>query len=796
MKVIITEKPSVAQSIAAIVGAGIRKDGYLEGNGYQVTWAYGHLVTLCEPHEPWLLDTLPIIPSQWITEPVGKIEKGIRKPDAGVVKQLRVISILFQSASEIIVGMDAGREGENIFRNIYEYLAIHDHIATPYSRLWISSLTDKSIREGLSHLQPGARYNALSDAAKGRSRADWLVGMNATRALTLTAQAKRAGSGVFSIGRVQTPTLCMICKRFIDNRDFLSTPYFILTVSTSKDRKPFTARNPRKFRTKEESLAIVYKIKSRNTLQVSSIVRKDSSEAPPLLYDLTALQKEANTKYGFSADITLGVAQSLYEAKYISYPRTASRYIPEDVFDELPTLLTLLRHYPPYATYALSLYGKPLFRRSVDANKVTDHHALLPTENIPGNTLSKPQQLIYDLIVSRLLESVSAPCLKDVTNITLVSPECPDFPFFAKGYTITSPGWYAVRRLKEAPDKDDDDDDSTDLPSLIQNEQLPLLECNLQDKKTKAPALLTEATLLGMMEACGKEIDDEDEREAIKTLGIGTPATRAAIIENLLSKGMILREKKSMLPTPKGLVIYDAVKHLSVANVSLTGKWEYALQQVEAGKLDISRFNEEIIAFTRQIVRELIGSDIQSDKLQVSGSTNCPCPKCKTHKISIHPNRVVCPDAECGFYFHPVVAGRHLTPTEIITLCVKGQTKLLKGFTSKTGKSFDRALKFDDHFKPVFISTKPQLTSIPCPKCGNHLSFTSARAFCTAAGCEYFLYRTVCEHLLTEAEIANLFRYKRSDLITNFKSKNGLPFKGFLSLTNDFKTKLIYYNTK
>lgn len=794
MKVIIAEKPSVAKNIAAIVGAATRNDGYLEGNGYQVTWAYGHLLTLCEPTVPWSFDNLPIIPDRWEVQPVGKMEKGVRKPDVGALKQLGVIGKLFKAANEIIVATDAGREGELIFRYIYEYLSQRDRIKTPFSRLWISSLTEKAIRIGLSNLQPGCNYNNLSNAAKGRAQADWLVGMNATRALTLAIQAQKPGGGVFSVGRVQTPTLCMVCKRYLDNREFVSTPYSILTVTAKKQGVEFTAKNTYRFKTHMEAHELIQKINLHSELLVSNLVRKESSEAPPLLYDLTSLQKEANSKYGLSADATLIAAQSLYESGYITYPRTGSRYIPQDVYEGLPHLVDCITRYSPYSAYASSLQNTFFFKRSVDGGKVTDHHALLPTETLPDRYLSKNEQTVYDLIVSRLLESISQPCQKDVTNVTLVSSEVPGFPFFVRGCIITSPGWYAVRRMKEipVPKDNEENDDTATLPVLYQNESLSLVRCALLDKKTKAPPLLTEATLLAMMESCGKEIEDENEREAIKSLGIGTPATRAAVIENLLSKDLMVRDKKSLLPTPKGLVLYEVVKEMSIANVSLTGQWENSLQQVESGQYDIALFNTQIIKFTNQIIKELSSVSVSVDKFPVKGATNCPCPKCGKQKISIFPNRVVCPDSDCGFFFYPVIAGRPLSPAEIITLCVKGKTKLLRGFINREGKTFDRVVELNKEFKPVFVTNKPETTDISCPRCGNMLSLSHTRVFCLDSGCGYFLFREVYGHKLTKDEIVHLFRYKRTDVISGLMGRSKKPFKAYLQLTDDFKIKLIF----
>lgn len=790
VKVIIAEKPSVARSIAAVIGATTRRDGYLEGNGYQVTWAYGHLITLCEPREPWSIASLPIIPEKWQTEPVGRFMKGKRQPDSGIMKQLRTISTLFKTASQIICATDSGREGQLIFRYIYEYLSENDNIRTPCKRLWISSLTDKAIKEGMAHLLPDSHFNHLSDAAKGRAQADWLVGMNATRSLTLTIQARNAGSEVYSIGRVQTPTLCMVCKRYFENRDFISSPYYILSVQTEKEKKILTAKNPTKFKTREEAQHIITKVTRHKALFVTNVTRKDTSEAPPLLFDLTSLQQAANIKNGLSANETLTAAQSLYEAGYITYPRTGSRYIPDDVYDELPRLLCQLRQYDTYAIHIPSLQSTGLSRRSVDTGKITDHHAILPTGTLPGNNLNKNEQVIYDLVISRLLESISMPCLKSVTNITLISPDCPDYPFYIRGYTITSPGWYIIRRLKDTNEKNEDEE--PELPLILQNEQLPLLQVTLLDKKTKAPALLTEAALLSMMESCGKEIENDEEREAIKALGIGTPATRAAIIENLLSRNAIARVKKSLIPTGKGIAIYDNVKDLSLANVSLTGKWEHALQLVEQGKLPIDLFNEQIITFTHQIVRELTGPDIKFCEIPRSGETGTICPKCKKQQLKIYPNRVFCPDDKCNFYFYPIIAGRQLTNQDITALCEKGKTEVLHGFKSKAGKSFSKALEFDEHFKPVFVNEPVQIASdFLCPRCKSALFISPTCLFCKGPECKFVLFRTVSGHLLTDKEIIGLFTYKRTDVIT-FQGKKGKLFKAYLTLTEDFRIDFVF----
>lgn len=433
---VIAEKPSVAKDIANVLNVRERHDGYLSGNGYLVTWAFGHLVQLAMPetygYTGFRRENLPILPQEFKYIPRQIREGKEYKPDPGVLKQLKVIREVFDRSDRIVVATDAGREGEAIHRYIYNYLGCRK----PCLRLWISSLTDRAIREGLDNLRPGSDYDNLYRAAEARAIADWEIGLNATQALSIAA-----GQGIYSLGRVQTPTLMMICSRYLENRDFTPQTYFRLKVTAEKDGTPFAAISELRYETLPAANAALAAVTATGMVEVADVQRREVSQEPPLLYDLTALQKEANGRYGFSADKTLSVAQSLYEKKVLSYPRTGSRYLSDDVFDEIPDRIALLERYPAFAAHAAALKGASLNRRSVDAGKVTDHHALIITECLPGE-LSADERTVYDMVAARLLESFSARCLKDVTTVSFTAGNS---VFTAKGTVVRSAGWRAVR---------------------------------------------------------------------------------------------------------------------------------------------------------------------------------------------------------------------------------------------------------------------------------------------------------------------------------------------------------------
>ena len=592
MIALIAEKPSVAKDIARIIGATGRNDGYLSGNGYMVTWAFGHLIQLAMPEAYGVAnfrkESLPILPTDFQLIPRQvKAEKGY-KADPGVLKQLKVIKEVFDQCDKIIVATDAGREGELIFRYIFHYL----NCRKPFVRLWISSLTDKAIREGLDNLQPGGRYDNLYLSAKSRSEADWLIGINATQALSVAA-----GQGVFSLGRVQTPTLVMICSRYLENKNFVPAKFWQLKAHTASGEISFPAQSTAKWEQQPEAIAALQRVKDAGQLVVKSVERKEASQEPPLLYDLTTLQKEANTKLNFSADKTLSIAQSLYEKKVMSYPRTGSRYISEDVFDEMPERVALLGQYPRFAGYAAGLNGATLNRRSVNDSKVTDHHALIITENLPGE-LSKDERAIYELVAGRMLEAFSGRCVKDVTTAVLSAG---DTDFMVKGAVMKVAGWRAV-----FSEQDTEDEDNATLPPLQEGQCLPLSAVDLLEKQTKPKPLHTESSLLAAMENAGKELEDAELKARLKDAGIGTPATRAAIIETLFVRQYIVREKKNLVPTDKGLAVYKIVKDKKIADVEMTGMWENALAKIEAGGMDADTFRKSIEVYAAQITAELL----------------------------------------------------------------------------------------------------------------------------------------------------------------------------------------------
>lgn len=684
MKTIIAEKPSVAREIARIVGATEREEGYFTGNGYNVTWAFGHLVQPALPEGYGIRgfhpENLPIIPQVFTLVPRQvKTDKGY-KTDAGVMKQIKVITRLFSESDRIIVATDAGREGELIFRYLYEYIGC----ATPFDRLWISSLTDKAIREGLKNLECGSKYDNLYYAAKARSEADWLVGINATQAITLAA-----GRGTYSLGRVQTPTLAMVCKRFWENKRFTPETFHQLHFGTEhKDGTVVKFDSEEKYKDKAAAEELYNKVKGTRSATLTKVVRKEKTEDTPLLYDLTTLQKDANSKHGFTAEQTLAIAQKLYEAKLITYPRTGSRYISEDVFAEMPKLLQTLKNRPVWSLYALSI-KKPT-RRSVDGSKVTDHHAIIITGELPKH-ISNEDMTIYDMIVGRMLEAFSEKCIKDVTQVTA---DCCGITFTAKGSVIKKEGW---RYIYGADKKD------VLLPAdWNEGDVVSVNSSSLTTGQTKPKPLHTEASLLAAMETCGKDIEDDEMRQAIKDCGIGTPATRAAIIETLFARGYVVRADKSLVPTEKGLALYYVVKEMQIADVAMTGEWEQSLAKIERGEMDDRDFRRGIEEYTSLITFELLSCQ----KIFGHKESECTCPKCGTGKMQFFHKVVRCDNKECGLPIFRQKAGKDLTDDEMKELITNGKTGVLKGFKSKQGKKFSAIVAFDSDFNTQFIFPK------------------------------------------------------------------------------------------
>jgi len=679
---ILCEKPSVAASVAAVLNVKERHDGYLSGNGYLVTWAFGHLIQLAMPdaygYTGFRRENLPILPQEFKYIPRQVREGKEYKPDPGVLKQLKVIKELFSQADRIINFGDAGREGELIFRLIYNHTACRK----PFDRLWISSLTDRAIRKGLDNLKPGSDYDNLYRAAEARAIADWEIGLNATQALSIAA-----GQGIYSLGRVQTPTLMMICSRYLENKDFTPQTYYQLKVTVEKDGTPFTAISELRYDSLPDATAALAAVTDTSAVTVADVQRKEVCQEPPLLYDLTALQKEANGRHGFSADKTLSIAQSLYEKKVLSYPRTGSRYLSDDVFDEIPSRIALLEQYPAFAAHAATLKGAALNRRSVDGKRVTDHHALIITEYLPGE-LSGDERKVYDMVAARLLESFSARCVKDVTTVRLTSGGC---AFTVKGTVIRSAGWRAVR------DERDEDEDTASLPSLQPGETIPLASAESVEKQTKPRPLHTESSLLSAMEHCGRDVQDEELRDSLKEGGIGTPATRASVIETLFSRDYVRREKKSLVPTEKGLAVYHIVKDKRIADVEMTGQWESALAKIESGEMNPDTFRKGIEVYAAQITGELLQVQVS-----VADGERIPCPKCQSGRILFYPKVAKCSNVDCPLTVFRNKGERQLTDHQLTDLVTKGKTSLIKGFKSKEGKSFDACVTFDKDFRTVY----------------------------------------------------------------------------------------------
>ena len=627
-----------------------------------------------------------------LPEPFRLVSRQVRTdrgmaPDIAASKQLKIIESVFSRCGSIIVATDAGREGELIFRWIYDYLGC----TKPFRRLWISSLTDEAIRKGLEELKDGSAYDSLYAAADSRAKADWLVGMNASRALAIAS-----GTPNSSIGRVQTPTLAMICARFRENREFVSAPYWRLHITLDGKesyRRFFRVGN---FGDKAEAEAAYRSIPSGSVAEITKVERKEVAQQPPLLYDLTALQKDCNVHLDLPAAKTLDIAQTLYEKKLISYPRTGSRHIPQDVMAYVPKLLEKISAMPEFRKYGKALDLSTLNTRSVDDTEVTDHHALITTGIAPEG-LSEAESAVYALIAGRMLEAFS-PCCKKET--LLMECRIGEKVFCSKSSAVTSPGWRGVFGRKE--DKEEDGDGLNDGHAVFsEGDRIPVSGHGLVQKKTVPKPLYTEATLLAAMETCGKDIADGEAREAVKDIGIGTPATRAAIITTLFKRDYVERNGKSLVPTEKGLLLYGAVKDMLVADVSLTGSWENALSQIERHTLDPDAFMASIRDYTRKATGEILRLSLPAAPVRTF-----TCPKCKTGHVILKGRTAKCDNGGCGLLVFRKFLNKELTDQHLEQLFSSGTTRLIKGFKGKKGVAFDAAVAFDAGFNLVLSFPK------------------------------------------------------------------------------------------
>lgn len=683
MITILAEKPSVAKEIAVTLNATTKENGFYSGNGYFVTWALGHLVGLKMPDEygisGYIKENLPIIPDPFLlTVRKIKVDKGY-KVDGSALKQIKTISDLFDKSEKIIVATDAGREGELIFRYIYQYLNCNK----PFERLWISSLTDKAIRNGFENLKDGAQFDGLYNAAKGRSRADWLVGINASQALTIAG-----GNEVYSLGRVQTPTLALICKRYEEHINFKVSKYWQIELEHKKEFRSFKSLSIQKWDDKKTAEGVLRNIEKSGKVSIESVETNRKNEQAPLLFDLTGLQKEANKKLGFSADETLNIAQSLYEKKFITYPRTGSKYIPDDLWSEVTVIVRTLDSVDQFKPMTSKLKWGRFNKRIINDLKVTDHHGLLPTDRVP-TALSAKENAIYEMIAVRLLESLSSPCIKEITEITL---QALHYEFSIRGSVVIEPGWREIKGLVY-----DENEEAQELPALQKGDELKIIISEILEKITQAPILFTEAGLLSAMENAGKQIANLEEKKALQGIGIGTPATRASIIETLFSRNYIKRDKKALVPTDKGLKVYHLVKDMKISDVQMTAEWEMALQKVENNEADLESFLNGIKDFTRNITAELLEIIINNESVP-----KITCPICQSHFLEIKDKLVNCPSENCNWIQFRYVCGKQLSVKDIEMLVTSGKTGLINGFKSKADKRFDAFIILNPDGKTAF----------------------------------------------------------------------------------------------
>ena len=583
---VIAEQPSVARDIAAVLKCGEKGDGFIGGENYIVSWAVGHLVTLCEPDDydkslkRWTAGSLPIIP-----------EKMKLKAVRGSKKQLDTLKKLMNAkdTDSIICATDSGREGELIFRYIYEY----NKCKKPFKRLWISSMTDAAIKEGFANLRDGKEYDNLYISAKCRSEADWLVGINATRAFTIKYNA------LLSIGRVQTPTLAMIVKRQNEIDNFVPNKYYEVIADYGDFKGTWTdGKNNTKIDDKSAAEAIAYKVDGKNAA-VEEIVKTEKQILPPQLYDLTELQRDCNKTYGFSAKKTLDIAQSLYEKrKMITYPRTDSRYLSDDMIPKIKVVLKRLKDAGIFADYASDLIDGeklPVTKRIVDNKKVTDHHAIIPADNYyRKDSLTSDEKKVFGLIAIRFIAAFNRPYKYTATKITVL---CEDELFISKGNTVTDEGW---KRLYKEVYKNVKDNEQI-LPDVKKDDTVMVKEAHTIEKETKPPLPYNEATLLTAMENAGKNTDDEQLKEKMKEYGLGTPATRAAIIERLIEVGYIHRKGKSLIPDRKGKQLISIVPEEMRSPVT-TGKWEKGLGSIAKGNMQAEKFMASINRYVYYLV--------------------------------------------------------------------------------------------------------------------------------------------------------------------------------------------------
>jgi len=784
MKVILTEKPSVARDIAKCLNINNKRDGYFEGNGYQITWAFGHLVELKEPDDydkawkRWSLESLPIIPEQF-----GLKARG----DASAKKQLNTIKHLFKAADEIICATDAGREGELIFRYILTWSGC---LKKPFKRLWISSMTDDAIRNGFAKLQDGHAYDGLYRAAKCRSESDWIVGLNATRLYTL--KFGRQGS-LWTIGRVQTPVLALIVQKDAEISNFKPKDFWELhTLYREADFQYVGGR----FDNKADAEALLSQIVGQD-FRVIDVKGKKETLSPPLLYDLTDLQKDMSIRYGLTADQTLSCAQQLYEKKHITYPRTDSRYLSNDMKPGMKPLLAKLRTQFEQQIEPLDLDKLALSSRIFNDAKVSDHHAIIPTTALPGS-LSGHEAKVYEAIVQRFIASFYPPCIKQITTVlgevvgggdfnrpineaaTEVAPSA--IKFKTTGTIIESPGWQVLYK-NDAPSQQDKTQKS--LPHFVKGETGPQ-KPSITQGKTTPPKPYNEASLLSIMESAGKTCDDEQLKEALKEKGLGTPATRASIIEVLIKRNYIQRQKKTLVSTESGRHLISIIADDRLKSAAMTGEWEAKLKKIEHNYYDPDRFMAEIIQFTQKIKDE-------SDKPLYDPSRLGDCPLCG-HPVIEGRKGYGCSDwkAGCQFVLWKEIYGVPVSKDMASQLLQNGLT--LQSYAIKPDDEiFNAQLTLNKQGEIGYVKAEPRpprsaVTEAiaDCPLCNGKIVETAKAYSCSEwrNGCKMTIWKTVAHKKITAAMAKKLLSKGETGMLKGFKSGKGTEFEANLKLVD------------
>jgi DNA topoisomerase-3 len=761
MKVCIAEKPSVAREIALILGAKSKKDGYYEGNGYQISWTFGHLCTLKEPHEYnlnwkyWHMNDLPIIPPRF----------GIRViPDTGVQKQFDILEKLIGNAEEVINCGDAGIEGEVIQRWVLHKAKCN----VPVKRLWISSLTEEAIREGFQNLREGSDFDKLYAAGSSRAIGDWLLGINATRLYTLKYAN---GKSVLSIGRVQTPTLALIVNRQKEIENFKPQTYWEL--KTVYRDVSFAATRGR-FDKKEEGVAFLEKIKSE-PFEIVSVEKKSGKEQPPRLYDLTSLQVDCNRKFNLSAEDTLRIIQTLYEKKLTTYPRVDTTYLSDDIYKKVPGILKKLTPYKDFIDPLL----KEKIRKSkkvFDDKKVTDHHAIIPTGVNPSGIKYEEKQ-VYDLVTKRFIAVFYPDC--KVSNTTVMG-KVTDIDFKATGKQIIEPGWRVLYA------KDSNVGEGVILPAFVKGETGEH-QPDLAEKQTQPPKYYSEATLLRAMETAGKQVDDDELRELMKENGIGRPSTRANIIETLFKRRYIKKEKKRLVATITGVQLIDTIQNELLKSAELTGQWEKKLKDIELGNFEVNQFMAELKNMVVGIVWdvkarkninaiEVIDEEKEKEKKKAETKkkkatpADLTCPKCKEGKIVKGKSVWGCTNWKngCEIRIPFEFSGKKLTDKQVEALVVKGKTPKIKGF-SVDDKKINGNLVLDPDFSLSILEEEKE--ALICPVCKSGTLIKGNAAFgCSnyRTGCKFIVPFVFMEKKLSEAQIKSLVNQQKTALIKGF----------------------------